>query len=840
MSINQFPKQRLSYAEKSKDDFEWAKTVLRNLNLNYATDDGHSRPSYVNGADSSDPNSSSSLIGDYDRKLSNYQLYNNQLNQADFERECNPLGLEVGQFKDHIQPYNKTYNKIQVLLGEELKRPFNYRAVLSNSEGIKSKLREKDRLLKQYILSETKAIAEELRSRHQGEFQDEDQFEAYIKEQMDAVMPPHMIDKYMSTTYQESKEILANNILKYLFKQQSLKDKKNDAFKHALITGEEFVWVGVRNGEPVVDVLNTLGVFYHKSPEVKFVQDGLYAGYRTMMSVGDILDTMGEYLSEEDIDRLEGTSLGDDTNKVGKTMKYNDSSAYNAMSSSSSRNSNGSYGKSKYMDDWLVTHIEWQSQKKVGILEFTNEYGDLEKELVSEDFVVPEHAEKIISHEEYGKKVTKYVWDNFTLNWSWVSEVWSAIQIGDDMYCCIGPKPYQQRSMQTPTKTKLGYHGLIYNNMNADSVSLMDRMKPFQYLYFILVHKLKKLIAKDKGQVFHFDVSMVSEEMGLEKTIYYLEEMDIDFFDPLKNAEKDGAFQRGKVTGSTNRSNMSHILNYVQLMDAVDGQISDVAGVNRQREGQTSASEAVTNTQQNIIQSSTITEVYFQAHDKLWQEILQSTLECAQVAWADTTITKQYLLDDLSLQTLKMSENELANSDFGLFISNTMKENEVFQTIKQLSQPLLQNDKAKFSDIIKMIKSNSVEELERDILQSEKDLEKQQQAQSEAQQKQLEMQIKATKETQEDKQAHEIELQNIKDAAQYQRELIKAMAWNEDKDMNDNQIPDIMEIEKLKLAAKQSDDRLKFDKQKLAQDKQIKEEELKIKKKQANKPTTSK
>jgi hypothetical protein len=153
--------------------------------------------------------------------------------------------------------------------------------------------------------------------------------------------------------------------------------------------------------------------------------------------------------------------------------------------------------------------------------------------------------------------------------------------------------------------------------MNAPSVSLMDRMKPFYYLYLIVADKLKKLIAKDRGKTFHFDLSMISPEIGLEKTLYYLNELDIDFYNPLQNAEKPGSSQRGKITQSTDRSNMQHIMNYVQLLEALDAQISDVAGITRQREGQTSSSQAVTNAQSDLVQSSTVTEIYFHIHNKI-------------------------------------------------------------------------------------------------------------------------------------------------------------------------------------------------------------------------------
>jgi hypothetical protein len=121
----------------------------------------------------------------------------------------------------------------------------------------------------------------------------------------------------------------------------------------------------------------------------------------------------------------------------------------------------------------------------------------------------------------------------------------------------------------------------------------MDRMKPFQYLHFIVMHKLKKPIAQDQGKVFHFDVSMVDPKIGIEKTLYYLKEMNLDIFNPLANADEPGQAQRGKIASETDMSNMQYIMNYINILAAIDNQISEVAGVSRQREGQTTPTEAV-------------------------------------------------------------------------------------------------------------------------------------------------------------------------------------------------------------------------------------------------------
>jgi len=697
-----------------------------------------------------------------------------------------------------------------------------------NSEGIRSKREHEKQLLSEFISNYTTQIL----SRYNPEIGQPN------PETGEIIKPEHLQD-YMRYTYQDSREKLANNILEYLTKKESILDKKNDAFKHGLLSGEEHVWIGIENGEPICQLLNSLGVFYHKSPEVKFIQDGLYAGYRTKMNVGDILDRFGAHLTQEQIDRIEGTWSGvpGTEMKLYKDMKYyHDSpSDLHLANTIGDQYEQGSYGKGKAAD-WVVYHVEWRSQKKVGFIKFMNEYGEEEMQMVSEDFKVPSYAEKIVTNsKKYGRTVT-YQFDDISLEWKYVPEVWEGVRIGDNIYCCIGPKEYQYRSVDNPHKIKLGYHGVVYSNMNSDAISLMERMKPFQYLYFIIAHKLKRLIARDKGQIFHFDMSMVPEDIGLEKTIYYLEEMDIDFFNPLQNGDSPGSYQRGKITGATSRSNMQHILNYVQLLASVDEQINDVAGITRQREGQTAANEAVTNAQQNLIRSSTVTEaVYFKPHDLLWEDILNSLVQCAQAAWKDKSIIKQYVLDDMSLKTLEVPADSLTNSDIGVFVSNASKDVDLFTQLKGLAQPLLQNDKARFSDIITLLKADSIRELELSIQKSEQSMQEQQMQQIQAQQEAQKQAQEISMQVEDRKMQFQKELQAQKDEEAMKREMVKALSWSEDKDVNDNNVPDVLEVEKFKEGIRFKEKELKHTEEENRKDRESKE---KIAKLNASKPTS--
>ena len=309
--MKNFPRQRLSFSQKSSDDFRWAKDVMDHLLLTYSLDSG-----VVNL-----PNN------EYQRKLSNYQLYNNQINQMDFERECNPLGIDVGQFQDAIQPYNKTYNKIQVLLGEELRRPFNFKPVLINSDGIRQKLEYQDALYRNYVYSQLQESIQRISGMYSPQL---------LEEINTPIIDPKDVKKYMAHTYQDAREILASKILNYLIIADDVVDKKNDAFKHALIAGEEVLYVESEVDNPTVKIVNPLNFFYHASPETKFIEDALYAGYRTYLTPAEVLDIYSPYLTKEQVSRIDSSYQGfigmrDDI--INKDMRYgHDQSVFDSLS----------------------------------------------------------------------------------------------------------------------------------------------------------------------------------------------------------------------------------------------------------------------------------------------------------------------------------------------------------------------------------------------------------------------------------------------------------------------------------------------------------------------------
>ena len=180
----------------------------------------------------------------------------------------------------------------------------------------------------------------------------------------------------------------------------------------------------------------------------------------------------------------------------------------------------------------------------------------------------------------------------------------------------------------------------------------------------------------------------------------------------------------------------------------------------------------------------------------------------------------------------------------GVFVLESSKQHDAFEFAKQHMLELLQNDKAKFSDLLDLFQTSSLSEFKRTIAQSEKEMQQriEQQQQMEAQQQQQILQQQLTNQMQILDKEHEnaMEIETLRAETTIKKAEIDVFKYQMDLDADNNGVPDPLEIEKLKAQIKMSADKLALEKDKLRQTKELKEKELEIKKKQANKPTSTK
>ncbi len=778
-----FPQQKLTDAAKNRKDKQWAKNVIDALDAYRFTS--------FNGSD------------DRIRKKLNYDLFNGQLNPDDFEYVMKPYGQDMGDLPAQMRNYDITSPKLRVLFGEEIKRPFNFRVTTVNPEAVSVREKEKEKMLKRYMMERIQyAIQKEIKkeSMQIAGMPAEEQQQAV--EQITQEMTPSDIETYMKREFRSNQEITGQNLLNFLMKKETVRDKFNKGWRHALIAGEEIYWVGIVNGEPKMNVVNPLYFQYDKDPDIEYIQDGQWAKYEMRMTPGSVIDTFGEYLTSKQIGEMYDDNVSDPN---ADPLSWEGAINNDIFDNYIDFDFNTTGDSHKYI---RVVHVEWRSLRKIGFLKYMDLQGEIQETIVND---------------KYRKDEQK---GDISIEWQWVPEIWEGSKIGNEIYVNMRPKPNQHRDIDDMTTCKLGFYGLSYNNLNAESVSMIDRIKPYQYLYNIMMYRLELDIASDKGKKFLADINQVPSSMGLDmnKWLYYFDAMGIAWVNPQEEGKR-GQQNSFNQWQTLDLSMGQTIQQKVQMLEYLENRAGDVAGVTKQREGQIGATELATNARQAVVQSSHITEEWFHSHNSLKREVLTGLLEAAKLAYSNEPRKIQYVLDDMSISTIVLDE-KFSEASYGIFLSDSARDQETMDILKQLTHAALQNQQADLSDIVKMLTTESPEEI-KILLEAAEEKKKEQALQQ--QREQLEAQQKMQdKQLSQDQDEQEFEKYKVDTTNQTKLTIAEMqVAAKEDNDANNNQVPDDLEVQRLETEKQVNTQKAAIEERKLA----VKEKEIASKEK---------
>jgi len=817
--LGDLPRQRLSRAQKGK---KWGQTCIDELEkITYGDINYNGRSSRI-------------------KKQVNYDLFNGKLDQNDFTHVLSPFGYSEAEFPATMQHYDIISPKIQLLMGEEIKRPFNFKVVSHDPDAI-SKLEEKKKeMLMDYLYSVIVPPQEqEQQAQAQQELQATDPDAAALSQPK----TPAQIEKYINYDYQDIREITAQNILEYLTRKDDLEVKFNSGFKDALISGEEIYWVGEISGNPSVRLCNPLDVRVILDPDSPWIEDSQAVIEERWLTLSTVLDEFYEFLSPGDIDRLETGNTGANatTNQNSIDYPYSEFNIKNYTNVLDHVGSGvfdpGSIRDYRRNGMVRVLQVEWKSMRKIGIISYTDDIGTKQEDIVDEIFEVPEYAEV--------KKGIHY-FDGVELKWYWISEYWEGTKIAEDIYVNIKPKINQRRDLENPSDVKSGYVGYIYNERNSESISLIDRMKPFQYLYNIIYYRTELAIAKSKGKVALMDIAQIPSAEGwdVSKWMYYLESVGVMFINSREEGNRSQQAPAFNQFQSIDLSMGNYINTHVQLLDQIKTELGELSGVSRQRQGQVQTNELVGNTERAVVQSSHITEFWFYSHNECKKKVLAALIDVAKMSYRDGKKI-QYISDDMARTFLNIEPEDFTNSSYGVFVSNSSKDDRALESLKQLAQAALQAGVVTFTDVASILQSDSIVKVKKMLENSQAEMEqKQQEAQQSEQQSQQQIQqMDVEKEmAKEDRQDGRAKL----DAdTKIQVATINAEARLVDADDNNDGYVDRKE-------AGDATDRIKdrIAQEKVAGDLGLKKEELKekkrankaneaIKRKAANKPKTT-
>ena len=703
-----------------------------------------------------------------------YDLYNSIFDEKDFKRITNPFKVSDG-FPATPQDFNIIRPKVDLLIGEETKRPFNFRVVRTSQEATSDLMDQEKEMLIQYMMS---AIMGRMSPEEQQQFQQQ--------LQSGEIMPPEEIGKYMRRDYKDVIENTAYHSLMYIREKCGIDNEFIKGWKDGLIAGQEVYYVGVQNGDPYMERVNPVYFSFDQSPDLEFIEDASWCCRKMRLPVAEVYDRYHDKLSEKDLDKLNEMLTGRPSNDLGEKDPVDN---FNHIQMHIYDNP---VFDQKTRHNINVWHCCWKSFKKIKYVTFQDENGDAQIEIVDEFY--------------------KPVGTEIGIDEDWIVEVWEGYRAGSDLYFGIQPVAYQHISIDQPDSQKLPYCGAIYSNTNSKPRSLVSILKPLQYMYIVLWYRLELAIARDKGKVINMDITQIPKSMNItpDRWMHYLSSVGVNFINPYENQWGIPGREGGKPATFNQITSldltMSNVIaEYIQLMDKIEQLAGTITGITEQRQGAISTSELVGNVERSVLQSSHITEPLFWVHNQCKKHVLTMLLNTAKGVWEESGKKKlQYVFDNGERAFLAITK-QFYYEDMDVFVSDTSKDAENIAKLQQLIQPAMQNGASllEAAEILTNDNFNIIKQKLKDMQDRQDQLQQQQQEAQQQQAMQLQQMQNEAKEQELMLKEAEMDLQRYKIDADNQTKIavaeISAYRGTENKDADMNGIPDVMELGKQAL-----------------------------------------
>ena len=660
-----FPQQKLSSKYKTE---EWGERCV----------------DYIVGMFES--NGGSGRVNDFDEIQKNYDLYLGVFDEKDLKYVTDPFDQEDG-FPAMTHNMNIIKPKIDLLVGEETKRPLRFNAVRTSQNAISDVQERMKSMIVDYILATSMAS-----------YSDEEK-QRYIQMiNSGEIMPPDKILSFIENDYKDVAESSAYHSLRYLTEKLSMQNEFNKGFSDLLKSATEVHYVAVSNGEPYSERVDPRYFAYDRSPDLEYIEDGDWAARKMILSYTEAYDRLYDKIDERKLDKLlEMSGATPGGNKYGKDAPMFD---YNHVEFKTVRGR----GDKSFLDKntIVVYHATWKSYKKVGFVDYLDENGEVQSEIVGENYMAT------------GMELS--------IKWDWIIEVWEGYRLGDDLYAGIAPVEYQHVSTENPNSQKLPYFGTTIN----EGKSLVSILKPLQYMYIIIWYRLELALARDKGRIFTMDITQIPKSMNIDpaKWLHYISSLGINFVNPYEEGWNIPGREGGKPSQfnqmtASDMSMTNTIGQYIEIMNKIEDMVSELSGVSAQRQGSISSNELVGNVERSVQQSSYITEYIFWAHNQVKKNVLRALVNTAKEAWRDSSKTHlQYILNDASRAFITLSD-DFFYEDFDIFISDSTKDSQDLQMIKSLYQPAMQNG-ASILDIAEIMTLDNISEIKTKLKQIEK------------------------------------------------------------------------------------------------------------------------
>jgi hypothetical protein len=820
------------------------------------------------------------------RMLKNYKLANAQIEKSDYivaESEyaevIEPLIKEdVSALELKFYPIIPTI--VDVLTNEFSKRYSRITFEMRDEKSANEMLDEKYKDVEEVLIQKASLI-QQVKLQEMGVPFDSDQ----AKQMMDpaTIKSLPQIQEFYSKDYRSIYAQWAEHQMAVDNDRFSMPELERQNFRNSLITDREYWHFMMGEDDYSVETWNPVQVFYRKSPNVRYMSDAAWIGMITLMTVPEVVDKYGWMMSQEQMETLNSlypvrgamytqTGIGNESGAF-----YDPSMSYEwntqgpgvgmrqFMSAYNAHKTNGDIvrwilDESEDLQDTdsaylvRVATIYWKTQRLMGHLTKIDENGNVIQEIVDETYKITDKPlyNTLVFKEK--SKVNLIFGEH--IDWFWINETWGGYKIGPNIPGFIGMNnpsgfapmyvgmtggvpgriKYQFKGGKTAWGCKLPVEGRVYNDYNTQSKSLVDRLKPYQVGYNMVLNQIQDIQIDELGTIIVFDQRVLPKnsmgedwgENNIQKA--YLAAKNFSMI-PVDTSiiNTETAIQHMPFT-KIDMSQHERIMSKIRQAQWIKEEALSSIGLNPQRMGTPiDRAETATGIEQAIAASYAQTEQYFIQHsDELMPRVHQMRTDLAQFYQStNPSIRLQYITKDDEKVLFMLNGEELMGRDINVTCHTRVGMRNILENIKQM---MLKDNTTGTTlwDRIRTIKADDMVDLESGL-----------KAMEIRHQKEQEEKLRQEQEAQQAEQQHEMQLLQAKqefDASEAQKDReariqeaeIRGAGYSAAVDINKNQQSDYIDNLRIIQGQKEHTDKMSLERDKHLINTRLKETDQQI------------
>ena len=592
-----------------------------------------------------------------------YDIVNGKIPDSFYDKILNPYNATKNKYKRFpatMRNYDFMKGIIRRYIGEYIKNPHDFIVSANNPEVI---LARNGKLKQELSILVQQQIAAKINEAYQQFVNEGNDPKQFNPEQVVDIenFIKEFNENYIDEISMQGQELL--NVIRDLTEDTLLYVR---AYFDFITFGECYTYTDIVGKNIVKRVISPRDAFPINTDNMFREDDDMFA-CRRKLSYQQIMDEFGEHITSKQKDFL-NKYYGNRTPDTRLTYNTYESYFPEVCKKFSNKDRNLFRSQSNMMIDnntglYDVWHVVWRGFERIAIVTYINESGFIDTRIETDDY-----------------KLQKELGD-ISIEYKYKPQVYECVRIGTRSEAIY---PYKARAIAYDRNGKLPYNGINELLQGFGKFSIVEIVTPFQVFYNIVAYHREIVIAKNKLNILMLAKSLLGKNS--EDTIYKMIADGVLYID---DTEDSGMLRSQQV-----RYLQSNLGDYIAQLTALLADIKESANqqvdMTAQRYGEIANSAGKSVTQEAINRGSMGSVIIEYIMDCMRERDYARDLDYSKLAWIDGLDTS-FRDSNNNLKYISLNVDNHVYADYVIKCKNSSKEQEKLDALKQFAFNASQN-----------------------------------------------------------------------------------------------------------------------------------------------------